>query len=113
METSSALSRTIAGVRFATPIFFLLFGEYKVARPGFAHSGFQTYLQDYITNSAVRFYRPVLPGLFLAHAVFFGLCGWGRRTWASVGSRRTPPVSQFGYVLPIENSGEKERHQEE
>src|ERR1017187_5709232 len=72
METSSALSRTIAGVRVATSIFFLLFGEYKVAGPGFAHGGFQTYLQDYITNSAVRFYRPVLSGLFLAHAVFFG-----------------------------------------
>jgi uncharacterized membrane protein YphA (DoxX/SURF4 family) len=72
METSSALSRTIAGVRVATSIFFLLFGEYKVAGPGFAHGGFQTYLQDYITNSAVRFYRPVLSGLFLSHAVFFG-----------------------------------------
>lgn len=66
------MSRTIAGVRVAPSIFFLLFGEYKVAGPGFAHGGFQTYLQDYITNSAVKFYRPVLSGLFLAHAVFFG-----------------------------------------
>ena len=72
MDTSSALSRTIAGVRIATSLFFLLFGEYKVAGPGFAHGGFQTYLQDYIANSSVSFYRPVLSGLVLPHAVFFG-----------------------------------------
>jgi uncharacterized membrane protein YphA (DoxX/SURF4 family) len=72
MTTSSALSRTIAGVRMATSVFFLLFGEYKVAGPGFAHGGFQNYLHDYIANSAVRFYRPVLSGLVQPHAVFFG-----------------------------------------
>ena len=69
---SSALSRTIAGARIATSIFFLLFGEYKVAGPGFAHGGFQTYLHDYIANSALGFYRPVLSGLVQPHAVFFG-----------------------------------------
>ncbi len=72
MATSSALRRTIAGVRIATSIFFLLFGEYKVAGPGFAHGGFQTYLQDYIANSVVSFYRPVLAEIVLPHAVFFG-----------------------------------------
>ena len=72
MDNSSALSRTIAAVRIATSVFFLLFGEYKVAGPGFAHGGFQTYLQDYIANSAVSFYRPFLSGVVLPHAVFFG-----------------------------------------
>ena len=72
MATSSALSRTIAGARMATSVFFLLFGEYKVAGPGFAHGGFQSYLQDYIARTAVGFYRPVLSGLVQPHAVFFG-----------------------------------------
>ena len=72
MATSSALSRTIAAVRMAVSVFFLLFGEYKVASPGFAHGGFQTYLQGYIASSAVGFYRPILSGLVLPHAVFFG-----------------------------------------
>ena len=72
MATFPALSKTIAVVRMATSVFFLLFGEYKVAGPEFAHGGFQTYLQDYIANSAVSFYRPVLSGLVLPHAVFFG-----------------------------------------
>ena len=72
MATSSALPKTIATVRIATSVFFLLFGEYKLVSPGFAHGGFQTYLQDYISNSAVSFYRPVLSGLVLPHAVFFG-----------------------------------------
>ena len=72
MPNSPGLSKTIAVVRIATSVFFLLFGEYKVAGPEFAHRGFQTYLQDYISNSAVGFYRPVLAGLILPHAVFFG-----------------------------------------
>ena|ERR1700751_5446323 len=72
MATFPALSKTIAVVRMATSVFFLLFGEYKVAGPEFAHGGFQTYLQDYIANSVVSFYRPVLSGLVLPHAVFFG-----------------------------------------
>ena len=66
------MSRTIAGVRVAAAVFFLVFGEYKVAGPGFAHGGFQTYLHQYIANSAVIFYRPILSGLVLPHAVFFG-----------------------------------------
>ena len=70
--TASALSKTIAAARIAASVFFLLFGEYKVAGPAFAHGGFQSYLQDYIANGAVSFYRPVLSGLFLPHAVFFG-----------------------------------------
>jgi uncharacterized membrane protein YphA (DoxX/SURF4 family) len=72
MEASSVLSHTIAGVRIATSLFFLMFGEYKVAGPGFAHGGFQSYLHDYIANSAVSFYRPILSALVLPHAVFFG-----------------------------------------
>src|ERR1700730_7686654 len=71
MEPSSASSRTIAGARIATSVFFLLFGEYKVAGPAFAHGGFQNYLHEYIASSAVSFYRPVLSGLVLPHAVFF------------------------------------------
>jgi uncharacterized membrane protein YphA (DoxX/SURF4 family) len=59
-------------VRIATSIFFLLFGEYKLAGPAFAHGGFQNYLQAYISNQAVSFYRPFLTGLVWPHAVFFG-----------------------------------------
>jgi len=43
-----------------------------VAGPAFAHGGFQNYLHEYIASSAVSFYRPVLSGLVLPHAVFFG-----------------------------------------
>src|SRR6478736_4251913 len=71
MHDASPL-RTIAAVRIATSVFFLLFGEYKVAGPGFAHGGFQTYLRDYIATTAVSFYRPVLVHIVLPHAVFFG-----------------------------------------
>ncbi len=66
------LAQTLAGVRIATSVFFLLFCEYKLAGPGFAHGGFQTYLQDYIANSVVSFYRSFLTGVVQPHAVFFG-----------------------------------------
>ena len=67
-----ASPRIIAAVRIATSVFFLLFGEYKVAGPGFAHGGFQNYLHDYIATSAISLYRPFLSALILPHAVFFG-----------------------------------------
>ena len=72
MPNPSTESKTIAAVRIAASIFFLFFGEYKVFGPGFAHGGFQKYLSDYIGSSAVSFYRPVLSGIVLPHAVFFG-----------------------------------------
>jgi uncharacterized membrane protein YphA (DoxX/SURF4 family) len=71
MPSTSSPSKTIAVVRIATSVFFLLFGEYKVASPAFAHGGFQNYLHDYMTTS-VSFYRPVLTGLVQPHAIFFG-----------------------------------------
>jgi len=70
--TASAEGKTIAGVRIATSLFFLLFGEYKLAGSGFAHGGFQGYLHEYIASSAVSLYRPILSNLILPHAVFFG-----------------------------------------
>ena len=70
--TPSAAAKMIAGVRIATSVFFLLFGEYKLAGPGFAHGGFQGYLHDFIANEAVGFYRPVLSGLVLPHADVLG-----------------------------------------
>jgi uncharacterized membrane protein YphA (DoxX/SURF4 family) len=72
MATISSAAKAIAGARIATSIFFLLFGEYKLAAPAFAPRGFQGYLRDFIATGSVSFYRPVLSGLILPHAVFFG-----------------------------------------
>jgi len=72
MATTPSAAKAISGVPIATSVFFLLFGEYKLAGPGFAHGGFQGYLHQYITNDAVSFYRPLLSGIILPHAVFFG-----------------------------------------
>lgn len=69
---SDALPKTLAVIRIATSIFFLLFGEYKVLGPGFAHGGFQQYLEGYIQSGAVSFYRPILANLVLPHAEVFG-----------------------------------------
>lgn len=69
---NTSLPKTLAVVRMATAIFFLLFGEYKVFGPGFAHGGFQQYLQGWVQSGAVGFYRLILADLVLPHAVFFG-----------------------------------------
>src|SRR5580693_7604991 len=70
--TSTSAAKAIAVVRIATSVFFLLFGEYKLAGPGFAHGGFQGYLHDFIATEAVGFYRPVLAELVLPNAVVLG-----------------------------------------
>lgn len=71
-KNTSALPRTIAIVRIATSVFFLLFGQYKILGSAFAHGGFQQYLQGFIQTSAVSFYAPFLNNFVLPYAVFFG-----------------------------------------
>ncbi len=66
------LSKTIAAVRIAVGVLFILFAQYKLFGTGFAHGGFQEYLQGYIAVGAVSFYRPILAHIFLAHGMFFG-----------------------------------------
>ena len=72
MPEKSLAQKTIALARITTGILFLLFGEYKVATPAFAHANFQQYLQGYIQAEAVSFYRPLLARVVSPHAVFFG-----------------------------------------
>ena len=50
MANSSTLPRTIAIVRIATSSFFLLFGEYKVASPAFAHGGYRAARHNDVCN---------------------------------------------------------------
>jgi uncharacterized membrane protein YphA (DoxX/SURF4 family) len=83
-EQAPRLARTIAGVRIATGFLFLLFGEYKLASPGFAHAGFPQYLQGYIQNQAVSFYRPFLAHIIQPHTVFFGYAVGVLELWIAV-----------------------------
>jgi len=71
-KITGSLPKTIAVVRIATSVFFLLFGQYKVFGTEFTHGGFQQYLQSFVQNGAVGFYQPILNDLVLPNAVFFG-----------------------------------------
>jgi uncharacterized membrane protein YphA (DoxX/SURF4 family) len=84
MPDQSAPAKTIALTRMATGFLFLLFGEYKIAGPAFAHGGFQQYLQGYIQTDAVSFYRPFLAHVVLPHAVFFGYVVGILELWIAV-----------------------------
>ena len=68
----SLLSKALIVARICTGIFFVLFGEYKIFGSAFARTGFAHYLEGYIQQTAVSFYRPVLSHVVLPHAVFFG-----------------------------------------
>jgi len=77
-KSYEVLPKTIAVVRMATAVFFLLFGQYKVFGSGFVHGGFQQYLEGFIQSGSISVYKPILADLILPHAVFFGyLVGLG------------------------------------
>ena len=57
-----AFPRILALCRIFTGFIFILFGEYKLRSPEFAHSGISHWIS---LSGAFPFYRP-----FLAHAVF-------------------------------------------
>jgi uncharacterized membrane protein YphA (DoxX/SURF4 family) len=68
-----APAKTLAAVRIATGIFFLFFGEYKLADPVFARTSFpQQWLKEFISQGALSFYAAFLQKVVLPHHVFFG-----------------------------------------
>lgn len=68
-----AAAKTLAAVRIATGVFFLFFGEYKLADSVFARTSFpQQWLKEFISQGAVSFYAAFLQKVVLPHHVFFG-----------------------------------------
>ncbi len=66
-----APAKTLAAV--ATGVFFLYFGEYKLADSVFASTSFpQQWLKEFISQGAVSFYAAFLQKVVLPHHVFFG-----------------------------------------
>jgi thiosulfate dehydrogenase (quinone) large subunit len=77
--TAKGAAKTIAAVRIATGIIFLLFGEYKIVGPAFAYGGFEVWIHQWVDgNTAVGFFKWVLVNFALVHPVFCArLVGWG------------------------------------
>ena len=71
-KPDARLSKALLIARLAVGIFFIFFGQYKVFGSTFAQTGFAHYLDGYIHQTAVGFYRPVLSHIVLPHAVVFG-----------------------------------------
>ena len=71
--------KTIAATRIVTGIFFLLFGEYKVAGPAWAYGGFEKWIRGYVDgNMPFGFYKPVLVDFALVHPVLCArMVAWG------------------------------------
>jgi thiosulfate dehydrogenase (quinone) large subunit len=81
MSTGAAPTgaRTLAAVRMAVGAIFLLFGEYKIVAPEFAHLSFGVWVRGFVDEGqAVGFYRAFLEGFVLAHPVLCArIVGWG------------------------------------
>ncbi len=66
-------AKTLAAVRIATGVFFLFFGEYKLADSVFARTTFpQQWLHEFISQGAVSIYAGFLQKTVLPHHVFLG-----------------------------------------
>lgn len=66
-------TKTLASVRIATGVFFLFFGEYKLADSVFARATFpDQWLKEFISQGAVGFYAGFLQKVVLPHHIFFG-----------------------------------------
>ena len=66
--------RALAGLRIAVGIIFVVFGEYKVAGPGFIRGGFEGWIHRFLSDgSAYPWIVPVLREVVLPHAHAFAL----------------------------------------
>lgn len=73
------LPRTLALVRIATGLLFIVFGQFKVTGESFVHGGLREYVEGYVNqNQAVGFYKIFLVKVVLPYADWFGyLVAWG------------------------------------
>jgi thiosulfate dehydrogenase [quinone] large subunit len=64
----------LAALRIAVGVFFVVFGEYKVAGPGFIPGGFEGWIHRFLSEgSAYPWIVPVLQHLVLPHARAFAI----------------------------------------
>jgi thiosulfate dehydrogenase [quinone] large subunit len=59
----------LALLRIAVGVFFVVFGEYKLAGPEFIHGGFRHWIERFIDGGAYPFMLPVLRGVVLPYDV--------------------------------------------
>ncbi len=78
-KSGSLAAKTIAVTRIVSGIFFLLFGEYKIAGPAFAYVGFAEWIHGFVNQDmAVGFYKAFLVKFVLVHPVLCArVVGWG------------------------------------
>jgi uncharacterized membrane protein YphA (DoxX/SURF4 family) len=79
IPSPSVAAKTIAVTRIITGVFFLFFGEYKIAGPAFAYGGFAGWIRGFLDqDQVVGFYRGFLSGFVMAHPVLCArIVGWG------------------------------------
>lgn len=79
MQAQAKLAdRVIAATRIATGAIFLFFGEYKIAGPTWAQSGFEGWIRGFVDHGMpVGFYRTFLIKVVMAHpALYARIVGW-------------------------------------
>jgi uncharacterized membrane protein YphA (DoxX/SURF4 family) len=60
MKNGGKSSTAMAAARIVVGILFIIFAEYKLVHPDFAHGGYQKTVTGYVQDTALGFYRPFL-----------------------------------------------------
>lgn len=100
-DAATSNDRALAALRIAVGALFLIFGEYKVAGPGFVHGGFEGWIHRFLVEGAYPFMAPVLRGFVLAHARPIALlvaCGESAIGVALVLGVASRVASEFGLL---------------
>src|SRR5215469_13838607 len=59
-KSAPGSSTAMAFARIVVGVFFIMFAQYKLLGPDFAHGGYAKYVTGWVQESAVSFYKPFL-----------------------------------------------------
>jgi uncharacterized membrane protein YphA (DoxX/SURF4 family) len=60
MKSAGKSSTAMAVARIIVGLMFIMFAQYKLLHPDFAHGGYQKTVTGYVQETSLRFYRPFL-----------------------------------------------------
>src|SRR5215471_16583871 len=60
MKSTGKSSTAMAAARIVVGLLFIMFAQYKLLHPDFAHEGYQKTVTGYVQETSLRFYKPFL-----------------------------------------------------
>ena len=60
LKSTGKSSTAMAAARIVVGLLFIMFAQYKLLHPDFAHEGYQKTVTGYVQETSLRFYKPFL-----------------------------------------------------